>query len=129
VRNYINEIFSDQGIEELRRRLGLANQSIEAEGDLDVDLSALGEGSAGGDTFVFDGGGSGQTIPSPIESLPTPPRFVESGGISFPQNISVDYDAITYRVGPDGATVADIIVQFDDVAGASDYSVRYVSQT
>lgn len=129
MRNYINEIFSDQGIEELRRRLGLANQPIEAEENLDGDLSAFGAEGLGEDSLVFEVGGSSQTIPSPIESLPMAPRFVESGGISFPQNISVDYGAITYRVGPDGATVADIIVQFDDVPGASDYSVKYVSQT
>lgn len=115
--NDYGKIFSDQGIEELRERLGLANQPVEGEED-----SVL-------DSPVFDDVDSTQTIISPIESLPIPPRFVESGGISFPQNISVDYDAIAYRVGPDGATVADIIVQFDDVAGASDYSVRYVSQT
>jgi hypothetical protein len=113
----MNEIFSDQGIEELRKRLGLAGQDEGVYGDSELDAS------------LFEDESSTQTIPSPIESLPEPPRFVGSEGISFPQNISVDYDAITFRVGPDGATVADIIVQFDDVSGAVDYPVKYVSLT
>lgn len=107
----MNEIFSDQGIEELRQRLGLADQGADPEEDPQIDPS------------LFDDGDVVEFIQSDS------PAYVAPEGINFPQNISVDSGLITYRVGPDGATVADIIVQFNDVVGAIDYSVKYVSQT
>ena len=136
MRDYMNEIFSDQGIEELRQRLGLGNQSVSEE-DLELD-SSLGDDVIA--TAVVDQNQS-IAIPPPTEK----PRLVTqqvgvsiqsdsissegSVGIDFPKNITMPGSLITYRVGPDGATVADIVVQFDDVDGASDYSVRFVSQT
>jgi hypothetical protein len=131
----MNEIFSDQGIEEIRQRLGLGNQSVSEE-DLGLDSSVEDDGIV---VVVAD---QNQSIAIPPPAMINP-RFVTqqdgaarqsnptqsegSLGINFPQNITIPGSLITYRVGPDGATVADIIVQFNDVDGASDYSVKYVS--
>lgn len=112
MRDPINEIFSDQGIEELRQRLGLVNQPVEGEGE---DITP--------DPSLFEDDAVSEFTESDS------PSYVEPRGISFPQNIRIPETDFVYRVGPDGATVVDIIVQFDEVVGASDYSVKYVPLT
>ena len=109
--DYLNKIFSDQGIEELRRRLGLADQSVEGD-----DYTPL-------DPALFE--------EDPITEFTQAdsPDYTKPAGISFPQNISAPETSFAYRVGPDGATVVDIVIQFDEVIGATDYSVKYVSLT
>ena len=117
MRDYINEIFSDDGIEEIRRRLGLSNQ-VEGESDEDEDVNISFE-----DEDIVEGVDIAEFIDE------VSPEFVPQGGIAFPQNITIPTELINYRVGPDGSTVADIIVKFDDVSGAADYAIQYVSPT
>lgn len=116
----LNYIFSNEGIEELRGRLGLGNPDSEADeydGDIPVeDVIDVGEPIDEGMEFIQE-----ETIDT--DYAPT----VEPGGLTFPWPISVS--STTSRIAQDGSTVFDIVVSFDDVPGATDYEVRYVART
>ena len=97
----INYIFSEQGIEELKSRLGLQPE-VEYDESLVDDLEfEQTDGFAVDDIMVVD-----------------TPQIVESGGVSFPFPITIS-DPVS-RIAPDGSTVFDIVVSFDDVQGATD---------
>jgi hypothetical protein len=46
--------------------------------------------------------------------------------VSFPFPITISEPVS--RIAPDGSTVFDIVVSFDDVSGVNDYEVRYVAK-
>lgn len=106
----LNYIFSDQGIEELKERLG-----IQEEREFVDDIGGEGEGF---DIVQVEGFLVDETIQTDV--APT----VEAGGVSFPFPITVSTP--TSRIAPDGSTVFDVVISFDDVIGATDYEVRYV---
>jgi hypothetical protein len=116
----LNYIFSDQGIEELRNRLGLEDPDNEIDGydgDNPVeDIDDINEPIDDNAEFVQE-----DTIDTDYAPA------VEPGGLTFPWPITVSN--ITSRIAPDGSTVFDLIVSFDDVSGATDYEVRYVAGT
>lgn len=118
--NSLNYIFSNEGIEELRERLGLENPNNEIDddaGDIPLeDIVDVGDPVDEGMEFIQE-----ETIDT--DYAPT----VEPGGLTFPWPISVS--STTSRIAQDGSTVFDIVVSFDDVPGATDYEVRYVART
>ncbi len=116
----LNYIFSNEGIQELRDRLGLQNPDSENE-EYDGDIPIEDAGDADGpidDTMEFVQEDTIDTDYAPE---------VEPGGLTFPWPINVS--STTSRIAQDGSTVFDIVVSFDDVPGATDYEVRYVART
>ena len=104
----MNYIFSDQGIDELKSRLGIQPEYSEGEVYDDAEFTQV----------------DGFTINETIETNPTP--NLSAGGVSFPFPITIS--SPVSRIAPDGSTVFDIVISFDDVIGATDYEVRYVVQ-
>ena len=107
----LNYIFSQQGIQELKERLGIMPEENTNE-SADPDAEYL----------------SDEISVSVIEDISEIEivEQVESGGVSFPFPITVSEPVS--RIAPDGSTVFDIVVSFDDVSGVNDYEVRYVAK-
>lgn len=107
----LNYIFSQQGIQELKERLGIMPEEDTNE-SADPDAEEL----------------SDEISVSVIEDISEIEivEQVESGGVSFPFPITISEPVS--RIAPDGSTVFDIVVSFDDVSGVNDYEVRYVAK-
>ena len=65
---------------------------------------------------------SGVEISTPSATPDSSSESPDFGGMGVPRNITLESQSV--RVQPDGSTVIDVVLSYDEAAGASKHEVR-----